>query len=193
MNQFLYDARRLLASTASLTSTLQRIARTAVPSVADYCLIFIANEDQVPCVASAHCTDTGRRLLRALHRAYKITRSDPSSTVAHVVRSGRSQLRSDIAVEPHEAPAAVDVLSLHHRLGTRSAIVVPIGARPNVLGAISMCYTDSGRRYTTKHLSDAQQLASMIAAFIRSRTSAHRASAHSLAFGHRPIRLRARV
>jgi GAF domain-containing protein len=192
MNQFLSAAERHLASTASVPVTLQRLARAAVPSLADCCLIFLAKDESVPCVASAHCTDEGRRLLRRLNRTYKITRSDPASTVAHVLRCGRPELRSEIAAEPHAGASDARAFSLHRRLGARSALVVPIGTRAEVVGALSLCFTNSGRRYSSEHLSVARQVAKLIAAFIR-RRSGGRSRTHVPVFNRRPNRLRGRV
>lgn len=192
MNQFVSDAKRHLASTSDISTTLQRVARAAVPSIADFCLIFIAKNGTIPCAAFAHCTDDGRRVLRALNRTYKITRSNPSSTVAHVLRCGRPELRSDIDVEPRAPAADVRAFNLHRRLGTRSALVVPIGSRPDVLGALSLCFGDSGRRYSAEHLGPALDVATLIAAFLRTRGAA-RPLAHVPVFGRRSIRPRARV
>ena len=169
MNQFLSDTKRHLSSSSDVPTALDRVARAAVPSIADFCLIFIADKESIPCVASAHCTNDGRRLLRGLNRRYKITRSDPSSTVAHVLRCGRTELRSDIDTEPDAPAADARVFSLHQRLGARSALVVPIGSRPDVLGAISLCFTHSGRRYSAGHVRPARSVAKLIAAFLRAR------------------------
>jgi sigma-B regulation protein RsbU (phosphoserine phosphatase) len=192
MNQFLSATARYLSSTDSVPVTLRRIARAAVPAMADCCLIFLAKDDALPCVASAHCTNDGRRLLRGLNRAYKITRSDPASTVAHVLRCGRPELRSDIVVEPHAASTDPHAFSLHRRLGARSALVVPIGTQRNRLGALSLCFTHSGRRYASEHLAAARQVADLIAAFIRKR-SGDRSPMHVPVFNRRPVRLRARI
>jgi hypothetical protein len=193
MNQFLSDAKKHLASSRDIPTTLQRIARAAVPSIADFCLIFIANDATIPCVASAHCTDHGRRLLRTLNRTYKITRNDPSSTVAHVLRSGRPELRCDIDVEPQASATDGVALSLHRRLGTRSALVVPIGSRPDVMGALSLCFAHSGRRYAAEHVVPARNVAKLIAAFLRTRGGAARPPMHVPVFGRRSTRLRARI
>ena len=192
MNQFLSEAGRILASPTGATTALQRVARAAVPDAADFCLIFIARHNELACVACAHATPEGERLLRRLNRVYKVTRNDPLSTVAYVVRTGRAKLRSAIADEGAQPEIGLRVFTLHHRLGVRSALVVPIGDAPNVLGAVSLSFAASGRRYTTQHVRAARRLAGLVASFLRKRPP--RAEAATVHVGvRRPIRLRARV
>jgi len=192
MNQFLSAAQRHLESSAALPVVLQRVAGEAVPALADFCLIFLAKGKEIPCVASAHSTADGERLLRRLNRVYRITRKDPISTVAHVLRSGRPQLRSEIALEPNQPRAGVGVFTLHQRLGARSVLVVPIGTRPYVVGAVSLAYAHSQRQYSSHDVPVARRLGAMIAAFLRERAHPRRASI-PLPVGRRSIRLRARV
>lgn len=191
MNQFLSEAGRMLASAENATTTLQRVARAAVPDVADFCLIFLARSGELPCVASAHATADGDRLLRRLIRVYRITADDPVSTVAGVVRTGRPKLRSSIAEEAAALGADVRVVTLHRRLGARSALVVPIGSGRDVLGAISLSFAESGRHYTAQHVPGAERLAALVKAFLQKPT---RADERRVPFvPRRPIRLRARL
>jgi GAF domain-containing protein len=193
MHQFLSGAERTLASGESVTTTLQRIARTIVPHFADFCFIFLASGANVRCAASAHATHDGQRLVRRFARVYRITRNDPVSTVAQVLRTGRPRLRADIRSEAAAPVSDVQVLVLHRRLGARSALVVPIGDMPNVLGAISLCYAGSGRRYTTQDLSMPCHLATLTAAFLRKRAAMMHALPHAPLIQRPPLRLRARV
>ena len=68
---------------------LRRLARGAIPALADFCLIYLATGSHIFCVASAHATSDGTRLVRALARAYHVRRTDRGSTVAEVVRLAR--------------------------------------------------------------------------------------------------------
>ena len=163
-NQFLSDTERLLASPRNITATLQNVARATVPHLADFCLIFLVRSNGLPCVACAHTTREGERLLRGLNRVYKITRDSPESTVADVVRTGRAHVRREIGAEPDTSRTDPQVLALHRQLGPRSALVVPIGVAPNVLGAITLAYTSSGRHYTALDLPVARRLATLVAA-----------------------------
>jgi GAF domain-containing protein len=193
MNQFFSHAERILTSAGSITTTLQRLARAAVPRLADFCLIFLVEDGGVRCVGSAHATDEGDRLLRRLNRVYKITRNDPVSTVAHVLRTGQPKLRSEIRSEAVAPLADLRVFTLHRRLGVRSALVVPIGASPDVLGAISLSQAESGRHYTSQDVPIARRLADLTAGFLRERDRTANARPHAVLLPRRSIRLRARV
>lgn len=94
MNRFLSDASRIATNGGHTAAALDRVARTTVPAFADLCLVYIAHGEQLRCMAYAHRTRAGHRLLQALTRVYRITRSDPESTVAQVVRLGRPRARS---------------------------------------------------------------------------------------------------
>lgn len=193
MNQFLSDAEGIFASAPTVPGAMQRLARALIPRLADFCLIFLAVDGHVRCVASAHVTAEGQRLLRSLTRVYKITRNDPVSTVAHVLRTGRPKLRAEIRNEPTAPLADLRVFTLHRRLGTRSALVVPIGDAPNVMGAISLCYAESRRGYTAHDLRAARRLATLAASFLRKRAPLMHAQPHVPVAQRRPLRLRARV
>lgn len=196
MNQFLSDAERTLSSANNITAALQRLARAVVPRLADFCFVFLVRRNDVRCVATAHTTAEGQRLLRGLTRVYKITRNDPVSTVAQVLRTGRPKLRTEIRSEAAAPLADLRVFTLHQRLGARSALVVPIGSAPEVLGAISLSYAESGRRYTAHDLKIARRLAALTAACLRKRARVARVAPPSPnvpIVQRRPLRLRARA
>jgi GAF domain-containing protein len=55
------------------------------------------------------------------------------------------------------------VTELHRRLAPTSALVVPIVHDTRVLGALSLCYSHSGRAYAARHVAAAERLAARIA------------------------------
>jgi GAF domain-containing protein len=167
--QLLSEAERRLSPARCTPDALQDIARAAVPRFADFCLIFLARRNAIRCVASAHCTGEGERLLRWLTREYRLERDDPISTVAHVVRSGRARLCQRINLEP-DARSSGRVIALHRSLGPRSVLVTPIVAAPAAVGAISFAYADSDRRYHARDVAVARRLATRIESFLKQRT-----------------------
>lgn len=193
MNRFLSDVERIVASSDNISTSLQRVARALIPDLADFCFVFLVKGRDVPCVASAHTTRDGERALRAMNRVYRVTLNDPVSTVAHVIRSGRPILRSQIKSEPHAPLADLRVFTLHQRLGARSALVVPIGHQPRVLGALSCAYAHSGRHYTTPDLARARRVASLIALLLRRRARTEATTTRLPIVPRRSIRLRARA
>jgi GAF domain-containing protein len=141
---------------------LRRLARSAIPALADFCLIYYAAGSRIVCVASAHATREGSRALHALARAYRVRRGDRGSTIAAAIRTARPVLRADIPLEPR-ATVTDAVAALHRRLAPRSAIAAPIVAGNKVLGAVTLCYSRSGRTYVAADIPAARRLAARIA------------------------------
>ena len=167
MNQFLSDAVRISGLPRDTPRYVERLSRAAVPALADFCLVYLVDGGQLRCVASAHATRAGNRLLRALNKVYKITRDDRESTVAQVVRLRRPSLRVEIRPE-HQTPDRLvaelaRVFDIHRQLRARSALVVPIEGRAGVLGAVAFSYAQSGRHYNQADLPVAERVAHQIA------------------------------
>jgi GAF domain-containing protein len=129
--------------------------------------VYLLDGEQLRCVASAHVTRAGDRLLRAFNKVYKITRDDRESTVAQVVRLRRPSLRAEIRPEyqiPDRGVARLArVFDIHRQLAARSALVVPIEGRSGVLGAVAFSYAESGRHYTPADLRAVERVAHQIA------------------------------
>jgi hypothetical protein len=142
---------------------IERIARESVPAVADFCLVHLVAGRSIRCVAAVHSTRGGGRDMRALMKTHRIRCDDRDSTVAHVVRTRRATLRTGISLEMPARPRAGGVADLHRRLAPTSALVVPIVGGAAVLGALSLCYSHSGRAYNARQIPSAQRLASRIA------------------------------
>lgn len=179
MNQVPSSTTRILASCEDATTALQRLARAVTPTLADFCMIFLVEGDNIPCVASAHITRGGTRALNGLMRVYKIRRKDLFSTVAQVVRTGRTQLRRDITAEHDEPVANPPALAFHRQLAPRSALVAPIVANGQVLGALSLGHSESGRRFDPAEVPRVQRLAARIGAAIANRRLARAAARHA--------------
>ena len=163
MNRILAGPRRLTtAAIAAARNAVQRSARHAVPALADFCLVHLVCGRTIRCVAGAHATRPGARAIRELMTTHRIRLNDRDSTVAHVVRSGRATLRTEIHQDPDTARAGV-VAALHRRLAPTSALVVPIVHGGAVLGALSLGYSHSGRSYAARHVASARRLATHIA------------------------------
>ena len=161
MNHLVSDGPHAALSRSDVTRVLQRVATSFIPAFADFCLIHLADRHYLRCIAYAHGNRDGLRLLRGLASADLISRRDPLSTVAHVVRTGRAQVRNEITTHEDHAgrPYPADLL---RGLAPRSAIVVPLVVRDRVRGALTLCYSASGRRYTTHHVPAAKRLARLV-------------------------------
>ena len=142
--------------------TVQRLAREAIPTLADFCLVYQLTGRLLRAIAAVHVTRQGSRDVRALMKAYRIKLDDRVSTVAQVVRSRRPIVRTEIRPDAGKGSAG-SVAHLHLRLATRSALVVPIVHEDVVLGAVSLCYSRSSRSYEARHIAMAERFAMRVA------------------------------
>jgi GAF domain-containing protein len=159
---FVTDDRRAAQLTA-----VRHLVRDAIPALADFSLFYVAHASTIRCVAAAHATPTGARVVRALAREYHLRRSDRGSTVAAVIRTGRPIVRKDIAVELEATGSSHSerdtVANLHRRLAARCALVVPVRSDRSVIGALTLCYSQSERSYSARDIRAAMRLAARIA------------------------------
>jgi PAS domain S-box-containing protein len=163
-------ARRRLALLASVGpvlyssldhgATLERIARLAVPELADWCLVDIVEEDgSVNQLAAAHADPEREALLREL-RPHRRFGEDASGTVARVLHTGRPVLVSDVSDSLlAERATGKEHLALLRRLEVHSIISVPLLARGRTLGAMTLVSSSRERRYDEEDLALAENLA----------------------------------
>src|ERR1051325_8450784 len=144
------------AAARAARRTIEQIARSAIPALADFVVVFVVEGRSIVGVASAHATREGDKLLRALRRAYRVNRANLQSTVAQVVRTGQPSLRRTIIHEQDARPPRGSIADLHRRLACRSALVLPIRVGETVTGAVTLCYAGSGRSYVPADLAGAQ-------------------------------------
>lgn len=163
----------VLAIALSSRRVAERAARAAVPTLADFCVVHLISKNGLTAVAGAHATREGDRLLRALMHVHHIHPADRDSTAAHVVRAARPTLRRSIStLADRDAPSG-SISDLHRRLAPTSALVVPIAHQGIVLGALSLCYAGSRRRYKAQDLPAAQRLAARLARALMDSTLTH--------------------
>lgn len=148
-------------------NAIERAAREAIPSLADFCLVHVVSGGMIRCVAGVHVSRLGRSHVRALMRCRGIRRDDLVSSVASVVRTQRPILRPRVASEPRETPRKGGIAELQQRLAPCSVLVVPIvDDGTAALGALSLCYSESARTYTARQLKPARRIAMRIARFL---------------------------
>jgi PAS domain S-box-containing protein len=158
--RFLAEASDMLSSSLDYRETLSSVARLVVPTLADWCVVDVLDENgSLERLAVEH-PDPGKvALVRKLQERYPPDPDEPSG-VYQVLRSGEPEMMAEIPEEFLEA-AAVDAAhrEILRELGLRSYMVVPLVARARTLGAISMIAAESGRRYGQADLALAQELA----------------------------------
>jgi signal transduction histidine kinase/DNA-binding response OmpR family regulator len=145
------EASARLASSLDLKATLGNVARLAIPTLADWCIVELATvaAEVAERVATAH-VDPGKQSL--LH--------DLELRIDDVLRTGASRLHEH--VDPGELDALVaDARPAEYlrQLAPTSMMVVPMTVNGRVLGAIAFGFCASQRWYDARDLATAQNLA----------------------------------
>lgn len=163
---FLAEAGRVLGALdetpGNSASALDRVARLAVPVVADWCTVWLVDPDtrEPNQVAVQHWNPARVRQVLELQQKYP---PDPNSQY-NPLTTGKPHLYEEITVDmiPPEQRDA-DRIRLLEELGLRSAVAVPIVVRGRTWGSISFVTAESRRRYTRHDLEMAEKLARLVA------------------------------
>ncbi len=156
----LTEAARALSESLDPVTILSRVARLAVPQIADWVGVDVLNEDGKPHqVAVAHVDPEKVELARRLNARYP-AHEDAASGVPAVLRSGRSEYHPLITDDMLQAGAHdAEHLRISRELMLRSAMIVPLTARGRTLGAMTFVAAESGRSFTLDDLRFAEDLA----------------------------------
>jgi PAS domain S-box-containing protein len=158
---FLAEASEALSSSLDYNKTLGKVARLAVPRLADWCSVDIVDEDgSFRQLAVAHVDPAKIRLARQFRKRYPPNPDDPTGLPA-VVRTGRPELYPAIPQELIEAASPDDpkFRKIIRDLGLRSAMIVPLGTRGRTVGAITFVWAESPHNYGPEDLALAEDLA----------------------------------
>jgi signal transduction histidine kinase len=145
--RILADAGAILADSTDYQATLQALAELVVPLLADWCVVDVVEASEVRRIAVAHPNPAKRAMMQDLERRFP-TNPDAPGGVREVIESGKSRIISSIPDGMLEAAAQdAEHLELLRGLGLRSAAVVPLIARGQVLGAMTLAGAESGHTY----------------------------------------------
>jgi signal transduction histidine kinase/PAS domain-containing protein/ActR/RegA family two-component response regulator len=160
---FLANASAALASSLDYEETLSTVAHLAVPEIADWCAVDIAEGETLKRLAIAHQDPTKIDLARRFHERYP---PDPASPygIAEAMRTARPILMSNIPEDLIAASARdAEHLELIRALGLRSYMCVPLVVRGRALGVLTFVSSESGRQYGESDLRLAEEVASRAA------------------------------
>ncbi|MBW3592481.1 MAG: GAF domain-containing protein, partial [Actinobacteria bacterium] len=158
---FLAEASEVLTSSLEYEETLERIAALAVPRLADWCMVYMVEEDgEIRRLALQHGDPATREAVAAALAQFPIE-SGADQGVPRVVRTGEPELHRDAT--PELMAADVDdpdsFIRVLEPLAIKSWMCVPIGVRGRIVGAISFVSAGSGHRYTEDDVALAQEIA----------------------------------
>jgi PAS domain S-box-containing protein len=161
--RFLARATKELVSSLDYQATLSRIARMAVPELADWCAVDILEPDgSLELLAIAHVDPSKIEWAREFRRAFPIEMTAPTG-LPRVIRTGESELYPSIDSALLEASLDDEQLEVIRALQLSSVMLLPLRARGRTLGAISFVFAESGRSYGQGDLALAEDLASRAA------------------------------
>jgi PAS domain S-box-containing protein len=158
--RFLAEAGEVLSSSLDYRDTLSRVARLAVPGLADWCAVDVLAEDgTLERLAVAHQDPEKVALAHELRRRYPPDPDAPQGAL-QVLRSGQPEFYPEISNDMLLAGARdAEHLRLMRGLGFTSVIIVPLVARGQTLGVITLVTAESGRRYKQADFELAEDLA----------------------------------
>jgi len=162
---FLAEAGKLLSASLDYEQTLDRLGRLFVRSICDFCLIDVVEGGEIQRVSGAHKDPAKERWIEALQRRYP-PHWDSPHPAAVVLRTGAPLLFPRF---PDEHMRRFTVDDEHRRLlrelGAQSSMMVPMVARGQTLGVLSIASAVPGR-YGRADLELAQEAAGRAATAI---------------------------
>jgi len=157
---FMSEASRVLGSSMDYAETLQRVARLAVPRLADWCAVDILNErGEIELVTVHHADPAKLAMAERLDRRYRPALDDPTG-VAEVLRTGQARIFTDIQPDALAAYAHDDEhLELLRMIGPEAVIIVPMIGAARTIGTITLVSSESPRRLSSADLALGERLA----------------------------------
>jgi signal transduction histidine kinase len=154
---FINRASEVLSSSLGVEQTMRNLARLCVPAIGDWCGIDIATGDGYERLVVEHSDVARLQLVRELDRFRPPPEMD---LIAQVIRTGKPQLVEEITDELLQAAASSpEHLAMVKALGLRSMSIAPMVARGRTLGALTVVYGESDRRYTQEDVAFLEDLA----------------------------------
>ena len=157
---FIAEAGWVLGSSLDYEQTLADVARLAVPRVADWCAVDIFVDGRLQRLALEHADPMKLALARELEEPML-------SAVAVATRTTEPVLVKEIGERELAAfRFNADQLEIARALAPRSYVTVPLAARGEVFGSVTLVTAESGRIYGDEDAATAQELARHAAAAI---------------------------
>jgi PAS domain S-box-containing protein len=166
--EFLAEAGRRMAVSLDYEWTLQQVAEIAVPVVADWCVITLAEAGgRARTVAAARAGAERTGSAQELADRYAPVLSADTG-IGRVVRTGEMQLLNDVTDETLAGAAHDDEhLRTLRELDMRAVLIMPLRTPERILGALTLIFSESGRRFGHDDIALATSLAARAALHVR--------------------------
>jgi signal transduction histidine kinase len=156
---FVAEAAVVLSESLGYEDTLDRLGRLCVRSLADWCVIDIVEGAEIRRVAGAHADAHKEALLKELQQRYP-PRWQSAHPSTKVLRTGKPFVSADLTDE-FVRPMCDDEEHLHllRELGLQALLVLPLVARGQTLGTLSLVSATRERRFERVDLELAREVA----------------------------------
>ena len=175
--RLLADAGAVLGRSVDYQEALQELADLLVGNIADWCVVDVVEPNQpVTRVAVAHSDAAKLGLAEEIQRRYPTDPNAPGG-VHDVIRTGNPTVIGEVSEDVMRAAARDDE---HFRLlkeaGIESAVIVPLRARGEVFGALTLVGSSALHRFTDADLPLIEELARRAATAVDNARLLHEAN-----------------
>jgi PAS domain S-box-containing protein len=162
-DRFLAQTANAMGATPDIEEAFQKVARLAVPLLADVCLIHLKGAADEGHLRFAHRDESHEKMLCDLAARYPAAAAVPCFPT--VLRTGEALLLTDVTRSVLELTAQDEAhLELMTALDWKSALCVPLRARGRLLGALGLATIGDRPRLGPSDQPFVQELAQYLAA-----------------------------
>ena len=145
---FLDEMTRRLAKSMDYPSRLKILAKLIVPTLADWCAIDTIEDGILQNAAISHINPDKLKLARMLKRKYPPDPKIKTSSVWNVIRTGKPIYIPHISESVIRAGAKTkEHARMLQEIGLHSIIVLPLIARGNTIGVITLANSENKREF----------------------------------------------
>lgn len=155
---FLAGVKSILTSIIDYDQILEKIAASAIPYLADGCMVDILEGDQIKRIVTKHRIPAIQKLMEELQNKYPPTMNSPQPT-ARAIRTGRGELLKNVNHDVIKAHTFNEEHSEYiQRIGIKSHIAIPLQIRGKVIGALNLFISETRPPYDDKDFNVALEL-----------------------------------
>ncbi|TKC99035.1 GAF domain-containing protein [Polyangium fumosum] len=162
---FLAEAGELLSESLDYEDTLARLGRLCVRSMADWCVIDTVEGEEIRRIAVVHKDPAKAALVEELRQRYPPSMGSPHPA-ARAIATGEPVLLPDLDTRLQGHTQDEGHERIIRALGIRSLLAVPLLARGQTLGVLSLVSGASGRNYGSADVELAKEVARRAASAI---------------------------
>jgi PAS domain S-box-containing protein len=164
--RFYTQASKSLSSSLDYQTTLESVAKLAVPRIADWCAVDMINKvGKLESVALVHKTPKKVKWAAKIRKKFFEDTEDPSATygASNVLKTGLPEyypvIDSNLIESLTSNPKRQEYLK---KLQLTSAIIVPIKCEGKIIGSVTFALSDSKKHYSEMEFKLVEQLGVLV-------------------------------